>query len=104
MSRRAAVRRAPVEEGLRWPELLVFVALLLAVCATALSVVHTAHRSRDLNHQLAQLQKSADRARIEYDRLLLEQSAWSGHGRVAELAAEKLNMEAPDPFAIVIVQ
>ncbi len=88
----------------RWTDLLVLCVLLVSVTATALAVVKTAHESRALNHQLAQLQRASDQARIEYDRLLLEQGAWAGHGRVMDLAQEKLSMEAPDPFAIVIVQ
>lgn len=99
-------RGAPSQPAvrLRWPDLLVCSVLLVAVTATALAVVQTAHESRALNHELAQLQREADRARIEYDRLLLEQGAWAGHGRVMEVAQEKLAMEAPDPFAIVIVE
>ncbi len=89
---------------LRWPDLLVFLALLVGVTGTALAVVQTAHQSRALNHELAQLQREADRARIEYDRLLLEQGAWAGHGRVMDVAQEQLGMEAPDPFAIVVVE
>ena len=104
MTRGRPGRRARHGAALPVGDLLVFCALLVAVCATALAVVHTAHESRALNHELAQLQKAADRERIEYDRLLLEQGAWSGHGRVSELAAGELAMEAPDPFAIEIVK
>lgn len=99
-SRRAEHRWSRATLG----ESLLLVGLLVAACATALAVVQAAHQSRDLNHELATLEQVAERARTEYDRLLLEQSAWSGHGRVTELAQEKLSMEAPDPFAIVIVE
>lgn len=103
--RAQAKRSQPASSGrTRWPDLLVFSLLTVAVAGTALAVVQTAHQSRALNHELAQLQREADRARIEYDRLLLEQGAWAGHGRVMELAQDRLDMEAPDPFAIVIVE
>ena len=78
--------------------------LLVAVCGTAIGVVHTAHHSRQLAHELAALEHEADRARIEYDRLLLEQGAWAGHGRIMQLADTRLDMEAPDPFTTVTVR
>ncbi len=78
--------------------------LLGAVCATAVSVVETAHHGRELANRLELLEDQADRYRMEWDKLLLEQGAWSGHGRISDIAGRRLDMEAPDPFEIVTIR
>lgn len=80
------------------------VVLIGAVCATAIGIVSTAYEGRVLTHQLAGLETQSEQLRDEWHRLLLEQGVWSENGRVAEIAITQLNMEAPDPFAIVSVQ
>lgn len=78
--------------------------LLLAVIASAISVVYSKHQSRKLFVALQRLESDRDKMNIEWGQLQLEQSTWATHGRIEELARGKLRMTMPDPNAVVIVQ
>lgn len=78
--------------------------LLLAVIASALSVVYTKHYSRKLFIVLQNLESARDEMNIEWGQLQLEQSTWATHGRVEGLAREQLKMINPNPDTVVIVQ
>ncbi|SDZ92821.1 cell division protein FtsL [Microbulbifer marinus] len=80
------------------------VALLwLATIASALAVVQTTQRSRELTAQLVQAQKTRDELRYEQERLLLEKGAWSAYSRIEKVAREELNMHVPAPDERVLV-
>ena len=83
---------------------LILPALLLAVIASALSVVYTKHYSRKLFIALQKLESVRDEMNIEWGQLQLEQSTWATHGRVEGLAREQLKMITPNPDAVVIVR
>jgi cell division protein FtsL len=68
---------------------------LLVVLSTAVSVVYARHESRKLFVELQQLEKERDELNVEWGRLQLEQGAWSAHGRVEQIAREKLSMRIP---------
>lgn len=78
--------------------------LLLAVIASAITVVYSKHQSRKLFVALQRLESDRDQMNIEWGQLQLEQSTWATHGRIEELARGKLNMTMPDPNAVVIVK
>ena len=78
-------------------------ALWVAVLLSALAVVHTTQRSRELTAQLGAAQKLRDELRFEQERLLLEKGAWSAYGRIERVAREELNMHVPAPGERVIV-
>lgn len=79
--------------------------LVLAVCvvATALGVVYTKHRSRELFVQLQALNAQRDELNIEWGKLMLEQSTWATPPRVEQTARERLDMRVPSSGEIVIV-
>lgn len=80
------------------------VALLwFATIASALAVVQTTQRSRELTAQLVQAQKTRDELRYEQERLLLEKGAWSAYSRIEKVAREELNMHVPAPDERVLV-
>ncbi|MEN9726916.1 MAG: cell division protein FtsL [Pseudomonadota bacterium] len=65
------------------------------VFLSALQVVTTRHETRLLVMALQALKTQRDDLEREWTQLLLEQSTWSTHGRVEELARNKLNMTVP---------
>lgn len=76
-----------------WP----FVLLWLALTISALAVVFSTHRSRQLFHELETLKDQQYELDVEWGQLLLEQSAWAAPVRVEKMAANKLRMTLPQP-------
>jgi cell division protein FtsL len=83
---------------------LLLVGLIVAVFASALGVVFSTHESRKLFVELQGLQKVRDDLSAEWGRLELEQSTWATHGRIEQIANNKLEMVNPPPGAVVIVR
>ncbi len=80
------------------------VALLIeAVFLSALAVIDARHENRLLFAQLQQLRQQRDQINIEWGQLLLEQSTWSTHARIEQMATQKLDMEMPMHPEIVVV-
>ncbi len=77
--------------------------LWLAVLASAIAVVRTRHEARTLFVQLEELSAERDGLNIEWNRLQLEQSAWSNHGFVERMARERRDMVTPRPDEVRIV-
>ncbi len=70
--------------------------LSLAITVSALAVVYSQHRSRELFVELQQLERERAALDTEWGRLELEQSTWATQGRIERLAREQLNMRLPD--------
>jgi cell division protein FtsL len=87
----------------RETRVLVTLALVAAVTASAIGVVISAHENRKLFNTLSGLQEQRDGYQREWSQLLLEQSALSSHGRVEKLAAERFGMAVPERQDIVLV-
>jgi cell division protein FtsL len=81
----------------------VLVAMLIAVVTCALFVVHTRHESRQLFAHLQALQAERDALTTEWERLLLEEAAWSQHRRIESTARVRLGMDLPGADRIVVV-
>lgn len=82
----------------------VFSAVLAGfVVASALSVAFSAHQTRNMYRDLQQLEKDFDDLEHEYEKLLLEQSAWADYTRVDQLAQDRLSMAAPAPSTTVVL-
>jgi cell division protein FtsL len=79
-------------------------ALWCAVLLSAAAVVNAKHRARTLFVELERLSADRDRLNIEWGRLQLEQSAWSSHGFVEQVASRKLRMTTPQATEVKIVQ
>ena len=77
--------------GTPWVTLL----LALLVVATALGVIYTAHRSRELFRTLEQVRRDQNEIQIEWRQLLLERSTLSAHARVEQIAGQQLQMSLP---------
>lgn len=92
--------RAMTLPGHLW---LAMIALLLLVVVSALAVVHSSYKSRQLFSELQQDKREAMRLEENWGRLLLEQSTWASHSRVERLAKSQLNMVAPESESIVVV-
>jgi cell division protein FtsL len=80
------------------------VALWCAVLASAAGVVFVKHEARTLFVDLEKLSAERDRLNIEWGRLQLEQSAWSTHAFVEQVANQKLRMTIPSATEVKIVQ
>lgn len=83
---------------------LVLLALVLAVMATATGVVYAKYASRKYFVELQGLRKARDAVDVEWGRLQLEQSTWATHGRVEQIAREKLKMRIPEAGEIVLIK
>ncbi|HDP89520.1 MAG TPA: cell division protein FtsL [Thioalkalivibrio sp.] len=77
--------------------------LAVLVLVTAVGVVVSKHQSRKLFVELERLNAERDELNIDWGRLQLEQSTWSTHGRIEQVAHERLNMRLPRPAEIEIV-
>lgn len=86
-----------------WNQLSV-VLLAAVVVSSALAVIYSAHMTRQMYAQLQSLQKEQDDLDSQYEKLLLEQSAWADFARVDRVAREELNMKEPGPNDLVIVR
>ncbi|HSB95386.1 MAG TPA: cell division protein FtsL [Spongiibacteraceae bacterium] len=88
---------------LRPGRVLVTLLLLISVAISALAVIDSTHRSRELFNEWQQLQRREWALEEDWERLLLEQSTWAAHERVSQIAESKLDMTLPDPVAIKVV-
>jgi cell division protein FtsL len=78
--------------------------LWAAVLGSAAAVVWVKHEARTLFVDLEKAAAERDRLNIEWGRLQLEQSAWSAHGFVEQVANRKLDMTIPSATDVRIVQ
>jgi cell division protein FtsL len=85
--------------------LLVFVVplLWLAALGSAAGAIYSKHRARELFVELERLNARRDNLEIEWGQLQLEQSAWSTHAFVENVAGTKLKMAMPPPKDIELV-
>ncbi len=75
---------------------LVIVVLALALTTSALAVVQSQHRARELFVELQQAESEGAALETEWGRLELEQSTWATQGRIERLAREELGMRLPE--------
>lgn len=78
--------------------------LALAALASALAVIEVRHENRLLFAELQRLQRERDALNTEWEQLLLEEGAWSQHGRIEQVARTRLGMKMPAREQIVVVQ
>jgi cell division protein FtsL len=76
-------------------------ALAFVVLGSALIVVKTKHENRTLVHQLEQLRLEKARLETEWAQLQLEEATLAHHGRVEQIARDKLRMTEPQDTRIV---
>lgn len=85
--------------------ILIVVTLLFGlVLASAVLLIYSKHQSRKLFVEVQQLKYEVDALNTEWSQLQLEQSAWSGHGRIERIARKQLSMIMPEPGDVVFVK
>lgn len=72
-----------------------FLALVLGVFFSAMEVVLHRHQTRELFLVLEDLRAQQNELDQEWGQLLLEQGTWGTHGRIEDIARNKLNMTLP---------
>jgi cell division protein FtsL len=77
--------------------------LLALIVVSALSVITSQHRARQLFNDLESEQNAARKLDEEFTQLQLEQGTWATNKRVESVAARQLGMRLPDPANTVIV-
>ena len=77
--------------------------LWVAALASAAGAIYSKHRARELFVELERLNARRDNLEIEWGQLQLEQSAWSTHAFVENVAGTKLKMSMPPPKDIELV-
>jgi cell division protein FtsL len=82
----------------------VCVALSVLIVITAITCVYARHESRNQFTQLQSLITQRDALEVDWGRLQIEQSTWSGHARVEQLARNKMRMRDPVPEEILVVR
>ena len=78
--------------------------LAIAVITTAITSVYARHESRKQFTQLQVLTVERDALEVEWGQLQIEQSTWSTHSRVEQLARRKMKMRNPTPTEIRVVR
>ena len=84
--------------------LIVVTLLFTMVLGSAMLLVYSKHQSRKLFVELQQLKHEVDALNTEWSQLQLEQSAWSGHGRIERIARKQLSMVMPESDDVVFVK
>ncbi|MDG1293167.1 MAG: cell division protein FtsL [Pseudomonadales bacterium] len=77
--------------------------LLFFVTLSALAVVHTSFKNRQLFIELQALQLEATQQKIKLGRLLIEESTWSSLAAIEHTASTQLSMTVPRPEQLVVV-
>jgi len=83
---------------------IVWVCFLWAlILVSALSIIYSAHDTRNKFNQLEVLRGQQDALQVEWGKYLLEESAWASYERIEKIAIEKLSMKIPVGQEIVMV-
>ena len=78
--------------------------LLAALCSSsAVAIVYTQHLSRQSYAEIGADRRALDEIDVRWSRLQIEESTFSGHGRIERLARESLDMRLPDPEDSVMI-
>ncbi len=87
----------------RQPFVLVFAFAVFCVLS-ALALVYTKHESRKLFVELEALTHERDELNIEWGQLQIEQSTWSTHARIEQVATEDLSLVRPEATKIYVIE
>ena len=82
---------------------LLFATLVVAVMGSAVAAVYAKHQNRKLFMELQALIDERDRLEMDWSRLQIEQSTWSTHARVEQLARGEMRMRSPGPGEVKLV-
>jgi len=88
----------------RQPPVLLVGVFALVCLALAMALVYTKHESRKLFVELEELTRERDELNIEWGQLQIEQSTWATHGRIEQVASDKLSLVRPDPDDVYVIE
>lgn len=77
--------------------------LFFALIFSALGLVNSQHKARNLYIELERESQSAKQIEQEFGQLQLEQSTWAMHSRIEQIASQKLQMQVPDAKRVQVV-
>lgn len=78
--------------------------LLAALCSSsAVAVAYTQHLSRQSYAEISADRRALDELDVQWSRLRIEESTFSGHGRIERIARESLGMRLPEPGDTVMI-
>lgn len=77
--------------------------LFFALMFSALGLVNSQHKARNLYIELERANQSAKQIEQEYGQLQLEQSTWAMHSRIELIASTKMQMQVPDAKRVQVV-
>lgn len=78
--------------------------LALIVLMSGLAVIYVADLNRRLFMEYEGAEGAQNQLRIEWGKLLLEQSTWSTQARIQSVAAQRLGMQVPNSNQIVLLK
>jgi cell division protein FtsL len=84
--------------------LLIATIVFVVVMATAIGLVYSKHKTRKLFVELQLLNKEVISLNTEWGQLQLEQSAWSDHGRIEQIARKRLDMVIPEAEQVAFIK
>ena len=82
---------------------LIVVFAVVCVCS-AMALVYTKHESRKLFVELEELTTERDELNIEWGQLQIEQSTWATHGRIEQVANDKLSLVRPEATEVFVIE
>jgi cell division protein FtsL len=77
--------------------------LFFALIFSALGLVNSQHKARNLYIELERAGQAAKQIEQEYGQLQLEQSTWAMHSRIEQIASTQLQMQVPDAKHVQVV-
>lgn len=86
------------------PKVIFAIALSFIAVFSALGVSWSSHQTRNMYKDLQRLEKDHDDLEHEYEKLLLEQSAFADYTRLNELARDELKMVPPSADELVVLR
>ena len=78
--------------------------LMVVLLSSAIATVYAVHLSRERFATLEHLHSEPDALESEWSRLLLEESAWSAHARIEQLASERYGLRIPDSAQVEVLK
>ncbi|MFO1391290.1 MAG: cell division protein FtsL [Agitococcus sp.] len=84
-------------------DVLVTIAVIVALVGSGLAVALSVHHWRETLQQLQVLKQEAKALDVEWGQLLLEQNSWGGYARIEQLAQQQ-KMQAAPLQDVVMVQ
>ncbi len=78
--------------------------IIMALLITAFGIIYIKDVNRRLFINYQELQQSSTMLQTDYEKLLLEKSAWSRQARIQALAEQRLNMQVPAGDSIIMVK